>query len=966
MKSKIMLIAILMFVTFAGLCQNGNENGNGNGNNKGSIVAVPVSPTPLSLTTNTTATLQSTLNLTQNKLYPIAPNAAELGRFSAVQVGLFTGTAQYSIPIYEFKTPNLSLPIMLDYSSNGLVVDKIGSWVGYDWSLNVGGVINRNRKGKFDRPGKRPAGPYTWSHQSLYERKCYLDQLLTENRDLEPDEFTFTFPNYSGKFFIDSLGVPVSFPYSNLKIETNTTGESFDFFMITTPDGIVYKFEDRGYTYPIADFSYVSSWYLSQIIHPAGDVINFSYTSYTFDQYLGVVQSATTVVGRSGQEQYCTTSEMSEKVNKISTSSLFLDNITIPGHGSIVFERKSRQDSYLDYRLRKITVKDNLNNPVKHFVFYHQYPTNSTSFSCKTILTSDLYASSTGWHKKRMFLDSLQIQGDDTTKRLCSYKFYYNNLTELPGRFSYAQDHWGYFNGKSNIDFALRSEIPSSNLSAFNNLIATNADRNPDYTYAQKGMLQKIIFPTGGFTTIEYEPNKNGAGSIVGGCRVLRTKSYQSATGLPDIKKYLYSSVQSSINYKYYDSYVINHYDIYYQLIASCTLGVLSSNSYYSLVLNGRYHVLYGQIEILSGENGENGKEVHLFNTDVDTPATPLNGRPIYPLVMYNTGWKSGLPETDYTINSSLTEIWRKTLTYIPTATTYKVELKCLAVEKYYDPSSFSSVDFRLLHPYNVIPYMLTSYFNYINNEQVTKYESNGSVSTTTNYYYDNNKHCSLSREVFADSDGTMVEKRYYYPHDYNAVENFSTLIRKWIIANPVDVRTYRGTKLVDGEQNQYNDNGQLTDIYKLESSNGTDIAFNQAKPFTFPHKHKLEYKANNCINIETPENDVKSYYLWDTSGKYLMAKITGNTVNWDNISPYNNLNYSTLSRDLWTNLKSVSGDAFITTYSYKPLTGLTSQTDPAGRTTYYDYDTFGRLKLVKDLNQNILKKMEYHYAGQN
>ncbi len=53
-----------------------------------------------------------------------SPSAAELGRFSATKVGLYTGTAQYSIPIYEFKTPNLTIPITLDYSSNGLMFHK--------------------------------------------------------------------------------------------------------------------------------------------------------------------------------------------------------------------------------------------------------------------------------------------------------------------------------------------------------------------------------------------------------------------------------------------------------------------------------------------------------------------------------------------------------------------------------------------------------------------------------------------------------------------------------------------------------------------------------------------------------------------------------------------------------------------------------------------------------------------------
>jgi len=56
---------------------------------------------------------------------------------------------------------------------------------------------------------------------------------------------------------------------------------------------------------------------------------------------------------------------------------------------------------------------------------------------------------------------------------------------------------------------------------------------------------------------------------------------------------------------------------------------------------------------------------------------------------------------------------------------------------------------------------------------------------------------------------------------------------------------------------------------------------------------------------------------------------------------------------------------AQMTTYTYEPLIGMTSQCDPNSRITYYDYDPFGRLMLVKDQDGNILKKYCYNYAGQ-
>ncbi len=55
---------------------------------------------------------------------------------------------------------------------------------------------------------------------------------------------------------------------------------------------------------------------------------------------------------------------------------------------------------------------------------------------------------------------------------------------------------------------------------------------------------------------------------------------------------------------------------------------------------------------------------------------------------------------------------------------------------------------------------------------------------------------------------------------------------------------------------------------------------------------------------------------------------------------------------------------AQVTSFTYDPLVGISSMTDPKGYTTTYEYDQFNRLKSIKDADNNLLSDYEYHFKN--
>lgn len=76
------------------------------------------------------------------------PTTSSLGKYGDIDVSYFTGNPKISIPLYNFNVRGVSLPITLDYDARGVMPNSLPSWVGQNWTLNVGGCHNPNCKGQ--------------------------------------------------------------------------------------------------------------------------------------------------------------------------------------------------------------------------------------------------------------------------------------------------------------------------------------------------------------------------------------------------------------------------------------------------------------------------------------------------------------------------------------------------------------------------------------------------------------------------------------------------------------------------------------------------------------------------------------------------------------------------------------------------------------------------------------------------
>jgi hypothetical protein len=435
------------------------------------------------------------------KIIPQSPDVQALGKFGEIPVGLYTGVPDVSIPIHNISMGNFTFPINLNYHGSGIKVEEVSSSVGLGWALSSGGVITQSVNGlndleangfpssaylqpnhaiqtlqyNFDSTGP----PYSGGYDYFYAKKVTQGTI-----DAQPDLFSYSIGGQSGKFYIDQYAQIHPIPLTALKFEYFTAGSIR--FKITDLEGNKFYFgsgESSEFTNSCGTGA-SGSVFLDKIVLNNRDSITFLYQTYPYSYKVHPTNARITIMP--GQ-----TSAGIQLVNLdcfglsqpdiVSVSGLRLLQINSTRGDAVLFNYQNvRNDLTGSNALTSVLVKYNNQINIKQFNLHQSY---FTPPSGQIDINPDF---------NRLRLDSIVSQSQ-------VYKFSYNEQVKLPNRLSNAQDHWGFYNGK----VGNTSLLPIDYEKGF----MDGANREVDNAYVKAAILEKITYPTGGFTLFDYEQN---------------------------------------------------------------------------------------------------------------------------------------------------------------------------------------------------------------------------------------------------------------------------------------------------------------------------------------------------------------------------------------------------------------------------------------------------------------------------
>lgn len=427
----------------------------------------------------------------------------------------------------------------------------------------------------------------------------------------------------------------------------------------------------------------------------------------------------------------------------------------------------------------------------------------------------------------------------------------------------------------------------------------------------------------------------------------------------------------------------------------------LSSSSLTGLYIDDSQKRIYPYItKSYGGDNFENGGEELSFKVTSDGyNLTPYIGNEYFSPSRTNLSWENGtlyqrkifkkdsngnfkdLQQTiyKYKVNNSRSESIQN----------YAAQLKyqiCISHQTY-DITNVNLGRYTIFSKWYALDSVITK--DYFNNDIVTSIK---------NYKYDSGL-AGLPSEIIttmSNSDKVTYTKTYYpddvqyitslgydsLTSDEKSAINSLNLDNLHRVATPVQIET----KIKNSQDSILSNSVVRTNFYE---QTGTGLIlpkevqtlkgeYNSSTNKLDDRLVYQDYYDHGNIKEVLKKDGTHIVYIWGYNEQYPIAKLENVTYNQigsqvlnlqnksdaDNDRTFGNSGNEGALRTALTNLRnSVPVNALVTTYTYDPLIGVTSITDPSGYTSYYVYDEFNRLRYIKNDDGKVLEQYRYNYA---
>jgi YD repeat-containing protein len=943
-----------------------------------------------------------------------------------------TGKAVINIPIYTVNLDGMKIPISLTYDSGGVKVNSSSSSVGLNWNLNAGGNIIKEVRDKEDVKIKVLSSSLSDAVYIGYGYLMHLFPVLPHSiveglRDKQPDIYYVEAPNLSTQFVHKKNGKALELNKSNNIIRSpfdptsNNTfinlGTSFINknlkdkirFSITSNLGFVYEFNDTEYSavfprsrslhcstnnfgcltddlvspkWPLdyseeniqkrlygpalyGDFAkwrgssvtYFSSIHLTKITNP----VSKKFVQYYFDDNFIVDNNRRIEREMSKVEGLISQVNFEHDYNKEKV----LKKIVFPDGVVDFYYESNRLDVRGGKILKKITVINNYGELLKTVVFNQDYFTSVEN--C------------TDNHCYRLRLNSITFLDKDNNV-LPGYTFEYNT-TKLPKRFSVNQDFTGYYNGQSGISNTMYSpkvyfkenqgkhsyipfQFPGYTLEY------GNANKNPNLTYSKSASLEKITYPTGGYTRFNYELNSFSflnTSVATGGLRLQSQSMYNSND--QQIKRISY-------NYNGYNgisSGGINKFPRYNKPLSynsSYTIPNYSQINNTKLELSNGTFISYEQVKSMELNNGVIINEYTGVNDfPNETPTVPTSNYNIPDWLTFNIN--NGLSPIIFEDFSSKRGKLISSKTYNNNNTLLK------SIENYYEYKVYESIQIEesvLLGKYGSIRGDLSTSVPHASFSTNNNSESTLLKKSLTTEYTDSGELTNEKVNVFNETNPFLRESQ---------VKINNTETKKEVIYYPFDsevsdlpfMEDLTNLNIITPIKKEYFSNDELLAINLTTYQDFDANKILPSKVSVSKGIHDLEVKSNfnkydkrgNIIEYKK-EDDITISILWGYDYQYKIAEILNAdydavlaALNVNDIKYLQTKTNSQLETEL-SNLRNNLPNAHVHSYIHTPGVGVLSITDPRGRKNSYEYDSFKRLISIKDHDGKVLTKNTYNY----